>query len=66
MVTLLGFFFILGNVTLLVAYVPEMKSTVRPLTINLDRRMLTYTIGPVVDLLQLRLWPLGLQHYGQY
>lgn len=64
MVTLLGFFFILGNVALLVIADPDMSNTVR--ISHLSGVSFLHNLGSIMDLFQLRLWRMGVQHYGQH
>jgi hypothetical protein len=69
MVTLLGFFFILGNIGLLVIYMPDLVGPVRPCTrlgaisehiSNVDR----FHVGPVMVVFQFRVWSLYVPDHG--
>jgi hypothetical protein len=56
LVTLLGFFFILGNVILLEIYIPDLVGPVsrRLLDDTMNHRKLTWFTGTLMGLLQLR------------
>jgi hypothetical protein len=58
LVTLLGFFFILGNVILLEIYIPDLVGPVsrQQMECEIYRRLLICVAGALMGLLQLRGW----------
>lgn len=66
LVTLLGFFFILGNVALLEVYVPDLVGPVSPPSIMLGRdSKLTNKTGAIMGILQFCVRYVDVLHHGQ-
>lgn len=66
LVTLLGFFFILGNVALLEVYVPDLVGPVSLLIVTLGRdSKLTNDTGAIMGILQFRVRYVDVLHHGQ-
>lgn len=66
LVTLLGFFFILGNVALLEVYIPDLVGPVSPPHDAPTSQRRTHSIaGAFMGILQLRIRHVDVFHHGQ-